>query len=106
MKTSDVYGTARTMRRAAAFLAVAACFALLFCVLFTAAEADHDCVGDGCRVCALLSLCRNVLRAAVSAAVLTGCALAAVRGCRPAAARAGDALCRRDPVALRVKLSN
>ena len=46
---------------------------LILCsMVYIAAEADHDCVGDGCAICAQISICRNTLKdlmTAVCAAV-------------------------------------
>lgn len=50
------------MRLAAAFLAAAILIIVLFSVFFIAHEADHDCTGDGCPVCALIQTCENNLR--------------------------------------------
>ena len=35
---------------------------LLCSVLFIAAEADHDCIGDNCPVCAQMELCSSILK--------------------------------------------
>ena len=58
-------------------LAMAMAAAILFIVLasafFIAAEANHDCVGDGCEICCQINVCRTVLKGlalAVIAAVL------------------------------------
>ena len=46
---------------------------LIFGVLFTAVEADHDCMGEDCPVCAVINLFVNALkslsRISVSAAL-------------------------------------
>ncbi len=49
-------------RLAAAFLAMAVLFFVLFSVFFIAHEADHDCSGDGCPVCALIQMCEDNIR--------------------------------------------
>ncbi len=48
---------------------------VLFSVFFIAAEADHDCCGDDCPICACIHLCENTLEqigsgAAAQAAVI------------------------------------
>lgn len=37
-------------------------FIMLFSVLFIALEADHDCYGEGCAVCAQIRVCAKLLR--------------------------------------------
>ena len=43
-------------------LAAAVLFVMLSSVLFIAIEADHDCVGDGCPICAQIVVCENSLQ--------------------------------------------
>lgn len=57
---------------AAALFIVTVLFFMLGSVLFIAAQADHDCVGEGCTICNQISICRTTLKnlsIAVSAAV-------------------------------------
>ncbi len=42
---------------------------VLFSVSFIAAEADHDCRGDDCPICACIRLCENSLEQIGSGAV-------------------------------------
>ena len=67
----------RTMAKQKRMLAMAMAAAILFIVLasafFIAAEANHDCIGDGCEICCQINVCRTVLKGlalAVIAAVL------------------------------------
>ena len=46
-------------------LTAAVCFAILFSLCFIAAEADHDCIGDGCPICCQLAVCDTVLKTLV-----------------------------------------
>lgn len=59
----------------AMILACVLAFIMLFSVFFIALEAEHDCHGEDCAICAVLSLCENALRQLVSigaaAAILT-----------------------------------
>lgn len=70
-----------TMTKQKRMLALVMAAAILFVVLtsafFIAAEADHDCIGDGCEICCQINVCRTVLKGlalAVIAAVLTAAA--------------------------------
>ncbi|MCC8016678.1 MAG: hypothetical protein LIO43_04835 [Clostridiales bacterium] len=65
-------------RIVAAFLAVIVFVVMLYSALYIAAEADHDCVGDNCPICAQINVCQNTLKnlslavcAAVFAAAFT-----------------------------------
>lgn len=46
----------------ASVLALLVAFIMLFSVLFIALEADHDCCGEGCAVCAQIQACEDLLR--------------------------------------------
>ncbi len=52
----------RDRRITAGIMAVIMLFSLLFSVLFIAVEADHDCTGDDCPICACIQECGNTLR--------------------------------------------
>lgn len=96
----------RRIRGIAALLAALLLLAVLTSALVLITHAQHDCAGEDCPICAILSGCLRALRelfACVLAATLT--LLAALRtpasfACVPARAVP------RTPVSLRVKLSN
>lgn len=96
---------AKRKRIAALVLAVLICCALLISACFIADEADHDCTGDNCAICAMISLCEGLMRH-LGAIVLVCAAVCAAR-CVCVMAGAvqvcGD---HATPVTLRVKLSN
>lgn len=92
-------------RRAALLLSVAVVFVVLSSVLYIAHEANHDCIGEGCPICAQIEICEHILKAlsgasaAASAAVLTYM--------MPAQAiRFADRVPGNTPVMLKVKLLN
>lgn len=69
--------TVSTMTKQKRILALAMAAAILFIVLtsafFVAAEANHDCIGGGCKICCQINVCCTVLKAlalAVIAALL------------------------------------
>ena len=73
--------TVNTMTKQKRMLALVMAAAILFVVLtsafFVAAEADHDCIGDGCEICCQIDACCAVLKGlalAIIAAVLTAAA--------------------------------
>ena len=91
-------------RRLSAVILTALVFAVVMTSLFVVAHgADHDCTGDNCPVCALISVCRNTLKTLADAA-----AVLAVLACVCAFSRAG-CFCRaaaenKTPIQLKVKL--
>lgn len=100
-------------RIAALLLAVTILVIMLYSAFFVAAEADHDCVGEGCPICYQVDACQNTLKSLSLAVCVT-----AVAVCVTAVAVAFTyILCRcislctdyaqRDTlVSLKVKLSN
>ena len=53
------HGTGRFFAGIAALILLAA---VLFSAFFLALEADHDCAGDDCPICACILLCEKTLR--------------------------------------------
>ena len=52
-------------------------FVMLTSVFFIAAEAGHDCIGDGCEICCQVNACRAVLRGLALAVIAAALAAAA-----------------------------
>ena len=69
---------AKRSRILALVVAMAVLFVMLTSAFFIAAEADHNCDGDGCEICYQIDVCRAVLRGL--ALIVITAALAAV-GC-------------------------
>ena len=64
---------AKQKRMLALVMAAAILFIVLTSAFFIAAEATHDCIGGGCKICCQINVCCTVLKAlalAVIAAVL------------------------------------
>lgn len=81
-------------------------FVMLTSAFFIAAEAGHDCIGDGCEICCQVNACRAVLRGlalVIIAAALAATACAALR-CDFAAWQGQARSC--TLVSLKVKLSD
>ncbi len=54
--------TANVKRIAAGIMGLMMLIIVLFSAFFIAAEADHDCTGEDCPVCACIQQCENTLR--------------------------------------------
>ncbi len=96
----------KKLKHLAPVLALLAAFIMLFSVLYIALEADHDCCGEGCSVCAQIRACEDLLwniLTAVLTAVAARCFLVLRR------VFAGVGCCAFHPhtlFALKVKLSD
>ena len=90
------------MKRTLAVLLALVLLCAFFCI---AAEAEHDCAGENCVICALLHAClRTLSLSLLCAAVLftAGLSLLLHGVCRPVT----QSVCRFSPVLQKVKLSN
>ena len=54
--------TANVRRIAAGIMGLMMLIIVLFSAFLIAAEADHDCTGEDCPICACIGLCENMLR--------------------------------------------
>lgn len=66
-----------TKKTFAIVLAVLLVFVMLLSHLFVIMEADHDCAGEECHICAVIAICQNTLKALgdalVAAAIVFAC---------------------------------
>ena len=88
-----------------AFLALVVLCTFFSSVFFIIHEADHDCNGENCPVCAAITVCRSFISALCVTAVIFACSLlcgAFARVLRVIYVRSGKFT----PVSLRVKLLN
>ncbi len=53
---------AKALRIAAGIMGMMLLVIVLFSTFFIAAEADHDCTGEDCPICACMHQCENALR--------------------------------------------
>ena len=91
-------------RLLAALIAVLTVAALLTACGFLALEAEHDCPGEGCHICALLGVFTNLLRACFPGLGVTAlCVLCT--SARPVL-RAAGAAAFPTPVSLKTRLLN
>ena len=96
----------KNKRIAAGIMAFLMLFIMLFSASFIAIEADHDCTGEDCPICACIAQCENTLHqigdgAAVQAAVIVPVFFMLI----PAFLFADD-FTRETPVSRKVRLNN
>jgi len=63
----------KSKRLASVLVLLVACI-MLFSVLFIALEADHDCCGEDCVICAQIQFCEDLLRNLITTSVLVAAA--------------------------------
>ncbi len=54
--------TAKVLRITAGIMGLMMLVLVLFSAFYIAAEADHDCCGEECPICACIHQCENILR--------------------------------------------
>lgn len=96
----------REKRTAAMLLAALLAAVMLFSVFFIVLEADHDCAGEDCAVCAVLSVCEELLTGRSAAASCIAAAVLAAVVTRSAARLCAVGTGSVTPVSLKVKLSD
>ncbi len=68
-----------TKRRfAAAIRAALILVAVTASLFFIVHEADHDCIGEGCPICAVITVCQNTLKTLSAALAVFAAAAASV----------------------------
>ena len=78
---------------------------LLFSVAYIAAEAEHDCTGEECVICARIEVCVNTLRSAVFCAVFCALIISLSAGVFSALPEITERFVLPTPVGLKVKIS-
>lgn len=97
----------RKRTRLAAILLTAVVFVVMVASLFVVAhETNHDCAGEGCGICAILTICRRALKA-LSDALAILAVIAALVSCAVFLTTARTATFHAEtPISLKVKLLN
>ena len=54
----------------ASALSLLLAFIMLFSILYIVLEADHDCCGEGCAICAQIRVCEDLIRDLLTTALL------------------------------------
>ena len=93
-------------KHSAAVLAVLLAFIMLFSAVYIDLEADHDCCGEDCMICAQLRACENLLRNLLLTAALLSAAGCFCTLSRVIARAASRFVACHSLLALKVKLSN
>lgn len=93
-------------RIAALLFAVTILVIMLYSAFFVAAEADHDCVGEGCPICYQVDACQNTLKSLSLAVCVTAVAVAFTYILCRCISLCTDYAQRDTLVSLKVKLSN
>ncbi len=93
-------------RLAAWLLAVLVLFAVAASLFVVAQEADHNCMGEDCAVCAVIALCRNTLQALFGVLIAAAALFACLRFTAPVLLPICASFYRETPVILKVKLLN
>ena len=93
-------------RIAALLLAVTILVIMLYSAFFVAAEADHDCVGEGCPICYQIDACQNTPKSLSLAVCVTAVAVAFTYILCRCISLCTDYAQRDTLVSLKVKLSN
>lgn len=97
---------AKNRRLAAMLFAALVLLAAAASLCFMACEADHDCIGETCPVCAVIALCRNTLKALGLGLLYAAAAFACVRLAAALRPVCRALTCRETPITLKVKLLN
>ncbi len=103
MRSAD---TSKFLRIAAGILALALLAVVLFSAFYLAAEAEHDCAGEDCPICACIRQCESILRGLGDGTALRSAAVAPVILVLIAAAFSAAAVLRNTPVSGKVRLNN
>lgn len=90
----------------ALLMAALVLFVMTFSLFVIAAEADHDCSGEDCPICAVIAICENTIKALsvvlVFVSLMAALAISRIRFDREKQRYSGFF----NPVLLKVKLTN
>ncbi len=93
-------------RLAAAILAALILAALTVSLFIVVHEAGHDCIGEGCPVCAVVAACQNTLKTLAGALAVFAAAAASVCSAVLFVTAFNASLRNETPVSLKVKFLN
>ena len=88
------------------FLAVLFVLVMLSSLAFIVLEAEHDCTGEDCPVCAMIAICRNTLKTVLIALLLVLSSLTSRSAGRAFVSSSALFDPEETPVSLKVKLLN
>ena len=93
-------------RGVAVLFAILVLFAISTSLFFLLHEAEHDCEGEGCPICAAITVCLDILNRLTKVFVIAAAALAFVKGILFPSFAFCRFPCKTTPVSLNVKLLN
>ncbi len=93
-------------RLAAVIFAVLVLVALMTSLFFMSSEADHDCIGEDCPVCAVIALCRTTLETLCGLLIAAALAFACCRFAALLLSVRRVPAYLKTPITLKVKLLN
>ena len=99
-------GTPRALRITAGVMGLMMLVLVAFSAFYIAAEADHDCCGEDCQICACIHQCENTLRGIGDGAAVRCAAVAPVILILFAAAFVIPAVSRDTLISRKVRLNN
>lgn len=97
---------AKVLRLSAVLLAAFILVAIMFSLFMIIHEADHDCIGDNCPVCAVIVLCQNTLKALGDALIAAALVFACFCFSAPVLSFPRVVTYNHTPISLKVKLLN
>ena len=98
--------TSKVLRITAGIMGLMMLVIVLFSAFYIAAEANHDCCGEGCPICACIHQCENTLRGFGDGTAVQSAVVAPVILILFAAAFAVTAVCQYTLVSRKVRLNN
>ncbi len=78
----------------------------LFSAFYVTSEANHDCCGEGCPICAHIDQCTSILRSAGDGSAILGAVLLLTAISFTAAAVLISVFCSSSPITFKVRLNN
>ncbi len=97
---------AKVRRLSAVLLVAFVLVAMMFSLFMIIHEAGHDCIGDNCPVCAVITLCQNTLKALGDALLAAALVFACFCSAASVLSLSRIATYNRTPISLKVKLLN
>ena len=96
----------KAKRVAAGVMSLTLLLVIVLSALFLVAEADHDCAGEDCPICAVMQVCVHVLRRFGGAATILLAVAAAAILFLFAAVSGAAVFAQETPVSRRIRLNN
>ena len=99
-------GVSRAKRITAGLMGLTLLLVVLLSALFLVVEADHDCAGEDCPICAVMQTCTNVLRRFGAAVITLLAAAASIILFLFATVSGANVFAQATPVSRKIRLNN